>query len=83
MGQISMSLKRESLTKDDTFFNDATTGATIVGSGQMIYWKGCTIKVFKTGQEMTPVEKIPRCDGQALVTRGTSLLLEEGKVVEE
>lgn len=78
-----MSLTRETLTKDDAYFDDATTGATIVGSGQMIYWKQCTIKVFKSGEEKTPIHEIPKCDGQALVRRGTSLLIEEGKVKEE
>ncbi|KAF2241417.1 hypothetical protein BU26DRAFT_525241 [Trematosphaeria pertusa] len=78
-----MSLERETLTKNDEFFNDAPTGVTVVGSGQMIYWKQCTIKVYKTGEEQKPVRVITTCNGQALVRRGTSLLLEEGLVVEE
>lgn len=79
-----MSLDREALTKDDKFFEDAVPGArTVVGSGQMIYWKQCTIKVFKSGEEKNAVETLSTCDGQALLKKGTSLLFEEGKVKEE
>jgi hypothetical protein len=49
----------------------------------MIYWKHCTIKVFKSGEEKTPLKEYPKCDGQALVGKGTSLLLEDGPVKEE
>jgi len=76
-------LDRNPLTKDDKFFDNATTGAAIVGSGQTIYWKDCTIKVYKTGEEWKVLEQIPKCDGQAIVKKGTSLLLEGGKVKKE
>jgi len=78
-----MSLKQETLTKDDEFFNGAPTDATVTGLGQMVYWKGCTIKVYKTGKEGEYVDIIRICDGQALVRKGTSLLFEGGKVKEE
>jgi hypothetical protein len=79
------SLSRVSLTKSNDFFKDAITGGVaITGSGQMIYWKDCTVKVFKSGQTDTVIAQIQKCDGQALVKKGTSLLLEEGLVkVEE
>jgi len=49
----------------------------------MVYFQNCTIKVYKTGQEQKPVEVIEEaCDGQALLTRGISVLLEGGRVVE-
>jgi len=78
-----MSLKIDPLTKDDEFFNGASTSAALVGGGQMVYFQNCTIKVYKTGQEQKPVEVIEEaCDGQALLTRGISVLLEGGRVVE-
>lgn len=49
----------------------------------MIYWKECTIKVYKTGEETTPIKHIAKCDGQAFVKKGTSVLLEDGPVREE
>jgi hypothetical protein len=74
---------REALTKNDDFFKDAAMGAAITGSGQMIYWKNCTIKVYKSGEEKNALETFERCNGQALVRKGTSLLLEDGPVKEE
>ena len=79
----SQSLNPEALTKDDAFFYGAKTGATVIGSGQMVYWKGCTVKVYKTGEERRPTQTFEKSDGEALVRKGTSLLLEEGKVKEE
>lgn len=78
-----MSLTIDDLTKDDDFFNGAPIGATVVGSGQMIYFKQCTIEVYKSGAERRPIEKISKRDGQAFVRKGISLLLEEGPVKEE
>jgi hypothetical protein len=49
----------------------------------MVYWQHCTIKVYKSGEENAPVKEIAKCDGQALVRKGTSLLLEDGPVKEE
>jgi hypothetical protein len=74
---------REALTKNDDFFKDATMGAAITGSGQMIYWRNCTIKVYKSGETKKALQKLEKCDGQALVRKGTSLLLEDGPVKEE
>jgi hypothetical protein len=73
----------ETLTKNDEFFKGAPTGAAVTGSGQMVYWQRCTIKVYKSGEENAPVSEITKCDGQALVRKGTSLLLEDGPVKEE
>jgi hypothetical protein len=79
----SLDVKR--LTKDDAFFDSAVSrDTTIIGSGQTIYWKGCTaIKIYRTGQEQKPVARVDAVDGEAVVRKGTSLLLEKGKVVEE
>ncbi|KAK5626686.1 hypothetical protein RRF57_002401 [Xylaria bambusicola] len=77
------SFVREELTKSDDFFNGATIGAAVIGAGQMIFWKQCELKVYKTGDEKTLIEKIEKCDGQGIVKRGTTLVLEDGKVKQE
>ncbi|OIW22973.1 hypothetical protein CONLIGDRAFT_719523 [Coniochaeta ligniaria NRRL 30616] len=78
-----MSLAIQPLTKEEEYFKDAKNGSIVVGSGQTIYWKQCTIKVYKSGEEGTVIEEYAKCDGQALVRKGTSLLLEDGPVIEE
>ncbi|CRK12521.1 hypothetical protein BN1723_009768 [Verticillium longisporum] len=69
---------------NDDFFSDAKTGVQpVVGSGQMIYWQACTVKVFGTGKEVgQPVERVPQCDGQVLARKGVSLIFEIGRMKE-
>ncbi|KAI1305607.1 hypothetical protein F5Y03DRAFT_355285 [Xylaria venustula] len=79
-----MSFVREPLTKSDDFFKEgAKSTVAIAGSGQMVYWKQCIISVFKTGDEVTPIERITLCDGQALLKTGISVAFFRGKVKEE
>ncbi|KAK2022502.1 hypothetical protein LX32DRAFT_645467 [Colletotrichum zoysiae] len=82
-----MSFVADELDKDkdnDEFFSDAKTGIQpITGSGQTIYWQGCTIKVFKTGMEhLPPLQRLGVCNGQVRLQKGVSILLEGGKVKE-
>ncbi|WDK14685.1 hypothetical protein CGRA01v4_05966 [Colletotrichum graminicola] len=72
------------LDKNDDFFSDAKRGPQpIVGSGQMVYWQGCTVKVFETEKEhLPPLQRLEACNGQVRLQKGVSLLLEGGKVKE-
>jgi len=68
----------------DVFFSDAKEGIQAIhGSGQMIYWKQCTIKVFDTKNVDKVVNRHSKSDGQAIAKRGVSLLFEDGWVKEE
>ncbi len=49
----------------------------------MIYWKGCTIKVYKTGKESKVVWEIKeRTDGELVLLEGISVLCDDGKAKE-
>ena len=66
---------------NDEFFSDAKTGVQpVVGSGQMVYWKQCTVRVFETGKEDgQPYERYPQQhDGQVFLRKGVSIILEKG-----
>jgi hypothetical protein len=68
----------------DDFFADAKSGIhRVIGAGQTVYWRGCTIQVFETGKEMEkPESTIALCSGQQLLRRGISLIFEKGQVKE-
>ena len=57
----------------------------ITGRGQMVYWKGCNVTVFKKdsdGEEQARcLEGMP--DGQGIVESGTKLYITYKKVKEE
>ncbi|KAL3587701.1 hypothetical protein FPOAC2_13599 [Fusarium poae] len=69
---------------NDEFFSDAKTGVQpVVGSGQMVYWKQCTVTVFETGKEDgQPARRITQGDGQVFLRKGVSIILEKGKMKE-
>lgn len=80
---VLKSFDRQNLTKDDAFFNDAgSTPTTVDGVGQMVFFKACYIRVYKTEDTTTAVKKIDTCDGEGRVERGTTLVFEgiNGKV---
>lgn len=49
----------------------------------MVYRKDCTVMVYKTGQDKTPVETYEKCDGEEMVRKGPNLFLDRRPVVEE
>ncbi|KAF6528357.1 hypothetical protein HZS61_008659 [Fusarium oxysporum f. sp. conglutinans] len=72
--------------KDDKFFSDARSGAVpipIEGSRQMVYWKGCSVKVFNKGEEhLEPILRIEKSDGQVYLEKGFSILVEGDRIKE-
>jgi len=81
-----MSFEIQPLTKDAEFFSNAERSpTTIEGSGQMVYWRDCFIRVYKAGNTEKPTATYDTCNGQGTVQKGTSLLFlgKNGKVKEE
>ncbi|RMJ03663.1 hypothetical protein BHE90_003796 [Fusarium euwallaceae] len=69
-----MSLEVKELTKDDAFFDDANrTPFVIDGVGQMVYWKGCFVLVYKSSDTTKALDEKKHGDGEARVERGTTL----------
>ena len=69
------SFQIEPLTKDADFFSDAERAPTIVeGSGQKVYWRGCWIAVYSTGNTKEPKDSHDVCDGEGTLQKGTSLV---------
>jgi len=76
----------QTLTKDAGFFSDAAnTPTTVEGSGQMVYWRDCFIRVYKAGDRENPTERHSTCDGEGLVQKGINLWFggKNGQVKEE
>ncbi|KAH7237849.1 hypothetical protein B0J15DRAFT_406335, partial [Fusarium solani] len=66
------------------FFSDAKTGVQrVVGSGQMVYWRQCSLRVFETGKETDPpIQRFSTCNGQGLAKKGVSIIFDGGEMKE-
>jgi len=54
----------------------------VIGSGQMVYWKGCNVTVYEKdskGKEQTR-KLIGMSEGEGQVALGTKLYITDGKV---
>lgn len=49
----------------------------------MVYWKGCSVKVFNKGEEhLEPILRIEKSDGQVYLEKGFSILVEGDRIKE-
>ncbi|KAL2166225.1 hypothetical protein VTG60DRAFT_3113 [Thermothelomyces hinnuleus] len=81
-----MSFQKEDLTKDEEFFSDAKdTPTNVRGSGQTVYWRSCSILVYKAGDTQKSTAAYSTCDGQGTVNKDTWLWFggKGGKVKED
>jgi hypothetical protein len=51
----------------------------------MIYWKDCTLKIYKSGDTSVPIDTRGASDGEGLMLKGTTIWFggKNGKVKED